>query len=203
MAFYRIKALLADWRWRARIAQAARAGTLDETFRGALAELTRSKPQRRGRSTSVIFVCTGNICRSPYAEYQLRRLLKERSAEDAVVISSAGTDTTAGKPANETAKARARARGIDLADHRTTCLTKSLLQSADLIFGMDIHHLDAVAQLDPDSVSRSMLLGAVSLPATPSPIIADPYGLPDSKFDQCFAQIDIALAKLVEEGQLF
>lgn len=82
----------------------------------------------------ILFVCTGNICRSPMAEY----LLASRAPKAAgYVIASAGTSGLGGHPADPLAVQLLQERGIDMRPHRAQGLTTALLSQADLILTMD------------------------------------------------------------------
>src|SRR5437879_4265595 len=86
----------------------------------------------------VLFVCTGNICRSPLAASLLERALKERGLE--VTVTSAGTGAWDGAPASEGAYLVGLERGLDLSGHRARLLTRELVERADLILTMARHH---------------------------------------------------------------
>ena len=93
----------------------------------------------------VLFVCTGNICRSPLAASLLARALKDRGVE--VAVSSAGTGAWDGAPASEGAYLVGLERGLDLSGHRARLLTRELVEEADLILTMARHHRARVDEL--------------------------------------------------------
>ena len=93
----------------------------------------------------VLFVCTGNICRSPLAESLLERALKDRGLE--VQVTSAGTGAWDGAPASEGAYLVGLERGLDLSGHRARLLTRELVEVADLILTMARHHRARVDEL--------------------------------------------------------
>jgi protein-tyrosine-phosphatase len=94
---------------------------------------------------TLLFVCTGNTCRSPMAEVIARDLAKERGL--AIEVRSAGiaADDTSG--ASEGSLLVAMERGLDLSRHRSRQLTRSLLDDADLVLTMGPSHLAAVREL--------------------------------------------------------
>ena len=88
---------------------------------------------------NVLFVCTGNTCRSPLAEALTRHLLTERKVEG-VTVASAGTGAWLGAPASEGSYLVALEDGVDLSAHRAQPLTPELAANADLILTMSRSH---------------------------------------------------------------
>jgi protein-tyrosine-phosphatase len=86
-------------------------------------------------TTRVLFVCTGNTCRSPLAEAIGRQVADARGLD--AEFASAGIDALVGQPASERAVEVARARGANLAAHRTRTLTRTLLDGYDLVLVME------------------------------------------------------------------
>src|SRR5258705_3850565 len=93
----------------------------------------------------VLFVCTGNTCRSPLAAIALRAELGDDAAY--VEVSSAGTAATPGQPASEGSRRVAAADGFDLSAHRARPLTAELVRAAGFVFGMSEAHRAAVEPL--------------------------------------------------------
>ena len=94
----------------------------------------------------LLFICTGNTCRSPMAEAIARQIAAERGLAD-VVVASAGTGAYDGSTASDGALLVGMERHLDLGAHRSQQLTRALVQSADLIFAMGPHHLERVEAL--------------------------------------------------------
>jgi len=104
---------------------------------------------------TVLFVCTGNICRSPMAEGLFRHAVKGRT--DFRVV-SAGVGAVDGLPPSEHAVKALRELGIDISRQRSRMLTADLVQQADYIFGMTHSHVDAITMLYPMSAEKTFLL---------------------------------------------
>lgn len=102
---------------------------------------------------TVLFVCTGNTCRSPMAEAIAKSIHRGSrngaGAEIPTTIASAGTSAHAGEQANPQAVAAVGAMGIELRGHRARELTRAMIRSADVIYAMTESHRQAVLAIDP------------------------------------------------------
>lgn len=119
----------------------------------------------------ILFVCTGNTCRSPLAEAITRRLIAQRQLTD-VDVSSAGTSAWPDAPASDGALLVALERGMDLSQHRARQLSPEIVAGADLILTMGPHHLERVLALG--GAGRGYLLTAYA-GNDPRPV-SDPFG---------------------------
>lgn len=95
---------------------------------------------------NLLFVCSGNTCRSPLAEVLARKIADRRGLED-LIVSSAGTNAHDNIPATDEALLVGMERGLDLTGHRSRKLTPGIVSEADLIFVMTPGHLDQVKQM--------------------------------------------------------
>lgn len=95
---------------------------------------------------NLLFVCSGNTCRSPMAEALARKVAERRGIAD-VSVSSAGTNAWDNIPATDEALLVGMERGVDLTSHRARKLTPAIVSEADLIFVMTPGHLEQVKQL--------------------------------------------------------
>ncbi|EIL99468.1 phosphotyrosine protein phosphatase [Rhodanobacter thiooxydans] len=94
----------------------------------------------------ILIVCTGNICRSPVAEYLFRQRMAGRDIE----FASAGLGALVGSPMDATALQLLAENGIDGSMHRAHQLTPSILRAADLVLGMEKGHVAAMVRLAPE-----------------------------------------------------
>lgn len=115
----------------------------------------------------ILTVCTGNICRSPVAEYLLRHELI--AAGRAIEVQSAGIGALANHPADDAALAFTEQLGVSMAPHRARQIAQSHTRWADLILVMQKHHLDYVVALDPTARGKTFLLGHWSKNEVPDP----------------------------------
>src|SRR5215213_9386709 len=121
----------------------------------------------------ILFVCTGNTCRSPLAEVIARKIAIERGLADVEVV-SAGTSAHDGAPASDGALLVGMERGMDLVTHRAQTLSRDLVRDADLILAMGPHHLERIEALG--GAGRSYLLSEYASHGSSSRAISDPIG---------------------------
>ncbi len=139
-----------------------------------------------------IFICKGNISRSPYSE--------ARSLQLGHPAISLGTEAEDGKPADSSACSNALARGLDLSAHKATSLDSFAPGKNDLVLCYEpIHALFiekvVTATVDSEQMPQVSLLGLWSSPRWP--LIFDPYSLHDQYYQTCYTVIDSAIANLV------
>ena len=143
---------------------------------------------------SLLFVCHGNIMRSPFAAELARARLDESGQRFA--ISSAGTGAANARPADPRAIAAAARHGISLRAHRSLQLTPELVDQSDLICVMDYRNEAEVVARFPRASGRTMLLGGAVL-TTREPEIPDPYPLEDDAVAEVFERLSLAVDALV------
>lgn len=123
---------------------------------------------------SVLFVCTGNLCRSPMAEYLLQERFKQLKQED-IVVESAGTIAGDGNRAAQEAVETMAAFGIDMSAHRARRLTGGMIDAADLVIVMEKYHYNSVVDLRPEAAEKTFMMGKF-LDGDEEMEIPDPYG---------------------------
>jgi protein-tyrosine-phosphatase len=121
----------------------------------------------------ILFVCTGNTCRSPLAEAIARKIAIERGLQDVEAI-SAGTSAHDGSPASDGALLVGMERSMDLGHHRSQTLTRALVREADLILAMGPHHLERIEALG--GAGKAHLLSEFASHGASSRPISDPIG---------------------------
>lgn len=136
----------------------------------------------------VVFICAGNICRSPFAEHLASRF--------GIKVASMGLKAEAGKPANEAAARSAVAYGVDLSAHRSRRIEKAELCDGDLLLGFELWHARALEDLGSTKDCTVRLVGGFA--SLSKCHLFDPYGLPDPSFQYCFAQIADAVSALAK-----
>ena len=143
----------------------------------------------------VLFICTGNTCRSPMAEGYFQSLV-EREGMDNMEISSAGTFAGDGEPASTHSRRSASKIGIDIANHKSTPLTPELLNSADIIVAMTASHKTHVGSLVPAALAKTRLMGELS---SESQDVSDPFGGDADIYDDCLKSMIPSLNALFNE----
>jgi glycine hydroxymethyltransferase len=152
---------------------------------------------------SVLFVCTGNICRSPIAEGLFRRLLGNRKE---IEVASAGVHAVHGQPPSLYAVQVCEEEDVDISSYRSQPVTAALVDRATHIFAMTGAHLETIQMLFPQGAEKSFLLREFEEPGTTVwRDVPDPIGLGRDVYEDCVRTIKNALPSVlafVEQGEL-
>ncbi len=144
-------------------------------------ELKKTLEQR-----TVLFVCTGNTCRSIMAEGLLKKLLAEKGIKNIKVISAGVSALPEVSPTRETIEVLQK-EGIDVSDYKTKVLTEEMLKTADIIFVMQEYHKDVISKRVPWVKERIFVLD-----------VADPIGRPLNIYQDYFELIKKEMPKVMK-----
>jgi len=146
----------------------------------------------------ILFVCSGNSCRSPMAEGLMRIKVPEKY-RDQVVVQSAGTLGIDGNAATHFAIQVARELGADISRHRSQGVSEELLSNADIIFAMAREHKYYLENEFPAIRENIFLLKTFGRPSDETPLdsIDDPIGGSLSVYRQCAEIIDAELNRVL------
>lgn len=139
----------------------------------------------RVRPRSVLMVCLGNICRSPYAATRLSSRLNGQT----VRVSSGGF-IGPDRRSPDHAQAAAAALGVDLSAHRSRVVTNEILNAHDLVVVMEPSQRSTLSRQHGVPADRILVLGDLDPEPIQSRIIADPYGKSEATFLECYRRID-------------
>ncbi len=150
------------------------------------------------KTNSVLFVCMGNICRSPTGEGVLQHLVDIRNLRDRIKIDSAGTiGYHTGKPADARMREAAKKRGYDLLS-RARQVTRADLESFQLVIAMDTDNYDDVCSLHPDPPAQIKMLSDF-LDHTWPRNVPDPYYGGTEGFEYVLDMIEAACPAILDE----
>ena len=135
----------------------------------------------------VLFICSGNTCRSPLAAAFFRKALQGRAGLGSVQVGSAGLCAVDGEPASRQARDVAREWGLDLEAHRSRRASRELLAGARLILTMTADHKRRVLETAPETAGRVFTLGEYAgMPGD----VEDPFGLDLERYRSTARQLE-------------
>jgi protein-tyrosine phosphatase len=173
--------------------------TSHDRFRRAETIMSEFK-QAESRKIRVLFVCMGNICRSPTAHGVFRKLVVERGLSHRVEIASAGTHAYhVGEPPDRRARATALERGIDIGDLRARLAEPADFESFDYVLAMDRDNYRILSSLCPAGMESKLRLFMEFAPDLGVRDVPDPYYGGAGGFDQVFDLVEAAAHGLLED----
>jgi RpiB/LacA/LacB family sugar-phosphate isomerase len=145
---------------------------------------------------TILFLCTGNVCRSPMAEGLFRHAVKGRGE---FRVLSAGLGAVDGQPPTAHSVQAMKEIGLDISQQRSRALTAEMVRQADLILGMTHSHTDTVALLYPWAAEKTFLLREFDETLEPyEKDISDPIGCAYPVYVECRDQIEQGIATLLK-----
>lgn len=152
------------------------------------------------KTFQILFVCSGNACRSPMAEGLLKKKLYPQYKKK-VGIFSAGTLGLTGSAATPNSITASREKGVDITQHSSQGVTTDLLAKADLIIAMAENHKDFLLSNFPEFQDKTFLLTEFGRKKVPQkyPSIADPIGENLTFYRKIINQIDLELERILSE----
>lgn len=154
----------------------------------------RSLP--RGTEPHLLFLCYGNICRSPLAEHYAREQLHERDVPG--TVESAGFHDTVDRTSPDAGIEAAAEHGIDLTDHRSKRATEAMLRTADMVLLKDVRNYRLLQREFPEAVEKAAFLRVFGDGTRWSFEIADPYDGDVDTFDEAYQQVTASVDGLVD-----
>ncbi|MDY6854947.1 MAG: hypothetical protein SWO11_09640 [Thermodesulfobacteriota bacterium] len=149
----------------------------------------------------ILFVCTANICRSPFAERALKDLFFKKNKEG-IHVHSAGVNIFPGLSVPPEAIRIAFELGIDVSEHTPRQVYIKIIQEADIILVMNVFHKKIILEIDPESEEKLRLLGNFGTfrgDMTEEVEVPDPYGLSSFHYRSSFNIIRDCINNLYEQ----
>lgn len=149
------------------------------------------------KQCNLLFVCTGNLCRSPLSEGILKKMLSEQGVQH-IHVASAGMMAKEGAPATNLTQSVAQQHGIDLSQHKAQYVSAELVGSSDLILVMEKIHQLEIETWFPSSKGKVFLLRSFG----PNGIfeeVDDPIGGTSEIFDLCYQLLESEIQRMLPE----
>jgi len=146
---------------------------------------------------TILFVCTGNSCRSVMAAEMFKKILGPNN--DRIRVLSAGVGTVPGMQASEYTIKVLQRESIDATKHRSTAVSKSMIQEADLVITMERYHKYRILEIDPSAKYKVHVLRELGKAPDEiiEPEIIDPIGRPMEVYERCLDLIKEGLENLI------
>jgi protein-tyrosine phosphatase len=164
-------------------------------------------PQIPRSTGSVLFLCQGNVCRSPFAERYFRKIAGDRILRG-IRSQSAGLDVRVSVPPPDLAVNVAKTLDVDLADHRSKPVTADMIEESDMIFVMEHRQAAFLRRTFPGQDPKIFLLPMFDTEPLPAWDyarrfnISDPYGKSAKDFVECFRKIESSIDGFLSRSDL-
>lgn len=126
--------------------------------------------------SSILFICSGNTCRSPMCEWYFNHLIKKNNLDEKIYASSAGLLGFGDKPASNNSIAVMKELAIDISSHKSKMLTMDMLDKFDLILTMGAEHKRILLQFNPEYTDKIFTLKEFTMNDANDIDITDPFG---------------------------
>jgi len=147
--------------------------------------------------SNILFVCLGNICRSPFAQGLFTALVDQKKLKG-VHAESAGLLALHGNSATFLAQKVAAEYGVDLTEHQAKLVSEKLVNGSDLILVMEKSHKDELLADFSEATDKTFLIRRFARLGSRSRGVADPYGLQYDTYRFCYLDIEDAVLGLVD-----
>ena len=147
------------------------------------------------KQLNVMFVCTGNACRSVMAEALFKKTLAEKSTQR-INVKSRGTAASKTYRVPPIVLSLMSEKDIDLKGHKSTQLTKTCVETSDLILVMDEHHKQYISKHFPESLGKVFLIKDYAEVKSKHREIFDPIGQPDEVYFKAMKEIELCVKNI-------
>lgn len=147
---------------------------------------------------NILFVCTGNTCRSPMAEALFRSILESRGYDDKFTCSSAGVYAFEGDNASYEAIAEMKKYGLDISKHYARILDYDMIKNAYVVLAMTKDHKRMILDVYPEAADKVFTLKEYAGYDEDDWDISDPFGCSTEVYEACAEEIETALLKILD-----